>query len=476
MFNTIQEMISYVKKEKIEIIDLKVCDMLGIWHRISITSNKLDESIMEKGIGFDGSSYHFLTVEKSDMVMIPDVSTAYIDPFRSYKTMNVIANIYVIKDNQYLRFSDDPRYVAEKTENLFKKDNISDEILLGPEYEFYVLDHMSYKISDHHLEVKIDSEQAQWSSSKTENNLGLHVRDHGAYHLDSPLDHSYDLRTKVVVEAEKINIPIKYHHSENGGPGQVEIEVNFAGVKEMGDRTMKIKHLLKNTAKSMNKTISFMPKPFSNELGSGMHVHIQLKHQGKYIFFDESGYSGLSKIAHYAIGGILKHAKSLCAFTNPSTNSYKRLVPGFEAPVTLAYATANRSAVIRIPGYTIQEDEKRFELRSPDAMSNPYLCFSAIMMAAYDGIKNKIDPSLLGFGPFDINLYDLPASEQNKLQSLPTNLKEAAEELKKDYEYLLIGDVFSKVMIDNQIKQLLAEDKEISKLPHPKEFELYYNR
>ena len=294
--------------------------------------------------------------------------------------------------------------------------------------------------------------------------------------MDSPLDISYDLRTKVVIEAEKINIPIKYHHSENGGPGQVEIEVNFAGIKEMGDRTMKIKHLLKNTAKEMNKTITFMPKPFSDELGNGMHVHIQLKNKGQYIFYDALGYSGLSKIAHHAIAGILKHAKSLCAFTNPSTNSYKRLVPGFEAPVTLAYATANRSAVIRIPGYTIQEDEKRFELRSPDAMCNPYLAFSAIMLAAYDGIKNKLDPEALGYGPYDINLYDLPESEKNKIEALPTNLKEAAIELEMDHDYLLVNDAFSKVMIQNQIEQLLSEEKVISKLPHPKEFELYYNR
>jgi len=476
MFKTIQDMILYVKKEKIEIIDLKVVDMTGVWHRISITSNKLDESIIEKGIGFDGSSYHFLTVEKSDMVMIPDVTTAYIDPFRLYKTLNVIANIYLIKNNKLIRFSDDPRYIAEKTENLFAQEKISDEILLGPEYEFYVLDHISYNLSNNHLEVRIDSEQAEWNTSKQDHNHGLHVKKHGAYHLDSPLDISYDLRTKVVIEAEKINIPIKYHHSENGGPGQVEIEVNFAGIKEMGDRTMKIKHLLKNTAKEMNKTITFMPKPFSDELGNGMHVHIQLKNKGQYIFYDALGYSGLSKIAHHAIAGILKHAKSLCAFTNPSTNSYKRLVPGFEAPVTLAYATANRSAVIRIPGYTIQEDEKRFELRSPDAMCNPYLAFSAIMLAAYDGIKNKLDPEALGYGPYDINLYDLPESEKNKIEALPTNLKEAAIELEMDHDYLLVNDAFSKVMIQNQIEQLLSEEKVISKLPHPKEFELYYNR
>ncbi|HKL47416.1 MAG TPA: type I glutamate--ammonia ligase [Candidatus Izemoplasmatales bacterium] len=476
MFKNIEELMAYVNEEKIKIIDLKVVDMKGQWHRISITSQKLDGSIMEKGIGFDGSSYGFLTVEKSDMVMIPDLKTAYLDPFKTDKTLTLIANIYIIKNNRFIRYEDDPRYIAEKTEEIFRSNNISDEILLGPEFEFYVLDHISYQTTNSHMEVKIDSQQADWNTKRCEGNLGLQIRKHGAYHLDSPFDSSYELRTKVVLEAEKINIPIKYHHSENGGPGQVEIEVNFAGIKEMGDRTMKLKHLLNNTAINMKKTITFMPKPFADELGNGMHVHIQLKNKGKYVFFDKNGYSNLSKIAHYVIGGILKHAKSLCAFTNPSTNSYKRLVPGFEAPVTVAYATANRSAVIRIPGYAVSQDEKRFELRSPDAMANPYLAYSAIMLAAYDGIKNEIDPSKQGYGPYDINLYDLPDKEKAKIQSLPTNLSEAVQALKDDHDYLLVNDIFSQTMINNHMKKLLEESRLISILPHPKEFELYYHR
>lgn len=476
MFKHIDELIRYVKEEKILIIDLKVVDMKGKWHRISITSQKLDSTIMEKGIGFDGSSYGFLTVEKSDMVMIPDLSTAYIDPFKEDKTLTLIANIFMIKNHQFIRFEDDPRYIAEKTEKLFQEEQISDNILLGPEFEFYVLDHISYQTTNNHMEVRIDSQQADWNTKLCEGNLGLHIPKHGAYHLDSPFDASYDLRTKVVLQAEKINIPIKYHHSENGGPGQVEIEVNFAGIKEMGDRTMKLKHLLNNTAYQMGKTITFMPKPFADELGNGMHVHIQLKHKGQYVFYEKGNYSDLSKLAHYAIGGILKHAKSLCAFTNPSTNSYKRLVPGYEAPVTVAYATANRSAVIRIPGYAVSEDEKRFELRSPDAMANPYLAYSAIMLAAYDGIKNKINPHKEGFGPYDMNLYDLPDNEKAKIQSLPTNLYEAVEALKKDHQYLMVNDCFSQTMIENHMQKLTDEARLISLLPHPKEFELYYHR
>lgn len=476
MLKSIQELIAFCKSEQIKIIDFKVVDLKGRWHRLSITSTKLSEDIMEKGIGFDGSSYGFLTVEKSDMVMIPDVSTAYLDSFKAEKTMVVIADIYKIQNNQMIRFEDDPRYIAEKTEAYMKKEDIADICLLGPEFEFYVLDHISFINTNQHVEVKIDSAQADWNMGNNHTqNLGYHVQNHGAYHLDSPFDASYEFRTKVVLEAEKIGIPVKYHHSENGGPGQVEIEVNFAGIKEMGDRSLKLKNLLNLTAVEMAKTITFMPKPFANECGSGLHVHIQLKKNGKYIMFDESGYSQLSEIALYAIGGILFHAPSLTAITNPSTNSYKRLVPGFEAPVTIGYATANRSAVIRIPGYAIDPSEKRFELRSPDGTCNPYLAYSAIMLAAFDGIKNKRDPLEMGCGPFDTNLYNLSVEELSKIKRLPSSLLEAAEALEKDYEYLLVDDIFSKNIITQHIQRIRKEHYLINKLPHPMEFQLYYH-
>jgi len=476
MFKNINEMIEFVQNENVEIIDLKVVDMIGRWHRLTITSQKLTPDIMEKGIGFDGSSYGFLTVENSDMVMIPDVSSCYLDSYKEHKTIVVIANIYVIRGDKFFRFEDDPRYIAEKTELYMKNEDIADTCLLGPEFEFFVLDHVSYLNTNHHMEVKLDSAQANWNSSDDSyKNIGYTVPHHGGYHVDSPWDASYEFRTKVSIEAEKINIPIKYHHSENGGPGQVEIEVNFAGVKEMADRTMKMKNLLNLTAFKMRKSVTFMPKPFVDECGNGMHVHIQLKKDGKYIMFDKGNYADLSDTAHYMIGGILKHAKAITAITNPSTNSYKRLVPGYEAPVTIGYATANRSAVIRIPGYTIQEDEKRFELRSPDATANPYLAYSAIMMAAFDGVINKIDPSKLGFGPYDFNLYKLSEEEQKGIKTLPTSLMEAAKELENDYQFLLKGNVFTENVIKNHIKRIKQEYLLVSKMPHPIEFEMYYS-
>jgi len=476
MFKNINEMIEYDKKNDVEIIDLKVTDMKGRWHRLSITSTKLVPDIMQKGIGFDGSSYGFLTVEKSDMVMIPDVTSAYHDQHLPRKTLVVVANIYKINGLKLERFEDDPRYVAEKAENFMVEKDIADTCLLGPEFEFFVLDHVSFKTTNQHMEVKLDSEQANWNmGDDSRQNVGMKVAHHGGYHLDSPFDHSYEFRTEVALLAEKINIPIKYHHSENGGPGQVEIEVNFAGIKEMGDRSMKLKNLLNNTAKKLKKTVTFMPKPFSDEYGNGLHVHIQLTKNGEYIMFDKDGYSGLSELSHYAMGGILKHVKAITALTNPSTNSYKRLAPGYEAPVSICYATANRSAVIRIPGYTITADEKRFELRSPDATCNPYLAFSAIMMAAFDGIINKIDPRGT-YGPYDVNLYNLSPEEQAKITSLPTSLLEAANELEKDYLFLLEGGVFSENLIRNHIKKIKDEHYLVNKMPHPIEFELYYNQ
>lgn len=475
LFENIKEMKKYCTDTDVKVIDFKVVDMKGRWHRLSITTQKLSEDILEKGIGFDGSSYGFLTVEKSDMVMIPDVTTGYIDPYKKDKTLVCVANIYKIENGSLVRFEDDPRFIAEKTEEFMKKNDIADTCLLGPEFEFYVLDHISYKNTNNHMEVAIDSNQADWNMGKSDvQNIGHKVRHHGGYHLDSPFDSSYEFRTEIVLNLEDAGVPIKYHHSENGGPGQVEIEVEFSGIKEMGDSTMKIKNMLKNGAFINNRTITFMPKPFVNECGSGFHVHIQLLKDGEFVFYDKEGYSGLSDLAHYAIGGILKHARAITAFTNPSTNSYKRLVPGFEAPVSICYATANRSAVIRIPGYTLTADEKRFELRSPDATCNPYLAFSAIMMAAFDGVINKIDPEKEGFGPYDINLYNLSEEDQEKIKSLPISLLEAAEALENDYEFLLNGGVFTENIIKNHINAIKKEFFLINKMPHPIEFEMYY--
>jgi glutamine synthetase len=476
MFKKKEEVQEYIKSENVEIIDFKIVDMVGKWHHLSITKEKYDEEIYKKGIGFDGSSYGFKSVEKSDMVFIPDIRTAFIDPFAKVKTLVMICNMYTIEKTGLKRYEDDPRYIVEKTKKLLKEKGIADQCELGPEFEFYVLDHISVKNENGNMYVNIDSKQSPWNLEKTqEDNLGIVTPKEGAYHLDKPFDTSSDFRDEVSLLLEKANIPIKYHHSENGSPGQVEVEVDFADIEQMADRTMIIKYFLRNQAYKEGKTITFMPKPFSFEAGNGFHIHFKMKKEGKYIFYKEGGYSDLSDTALYAIGGILKHAPAIMPFSNQSTNSYKRLVPGYEAPVSVCYATANRSAVIRIPGYAVDEDEKRFEVRSPDAMCNPYLTYAAFLLAMIDGIENKIDPEKQGYGPYDVNLYDLDEEEQKKIKSLPTNLIEASQELIKDKDFLTKDKVFSDNLINNQIKRIKEEHNYISKLPHPEEFKLYYN-
>ena len=479
MIKNFAELQALFEKHNIKMVDFKEIDLDGRWHHLSIPVERFSPAILEKGIGFDGSSYGFLTVEKSDMVFIPDITSAFVDPIIETPTVSMIGDIYKIGET-YERFEGDPRYVAEKAEQFMKDANISDNCLFGPEFEFYVLDNLEFRNDINHIEVHLDSAQAAWNAINSpyddiDNNKGYKVMGHKGYHADQPYDISYNLRNKIVRALEDNGIPVKYHHSENGGPGQVEIEIEFATLKEIGDRTQKLKYLVKNIAIQNGKTVTFMPKPFYGECGSGMHVHLQMFNEGAPIFYDEEGYSNLSDIALYAISGILEHSAALTAFTCPSTNSYKRLVPGYEAPVTICFATANRSAVVRIPGYAIKPEDKRFEFRPSDATANPYLCYSAIVMAAIDGIQKKSDPTKLGFGPYDKNMWYLTEEEQKVVKSLPKSLDEAADALEDDYQFLLNGGVFSMDLINNQLKKIRKDAKEISLAPHPLEFQKYYD-
>ena len=480
MFENFTQFNEFIKKNGIKIIDFKEIDLAGRWHHLTIPVERFTRELLKKGIGFDGSSYGFLTVEKSDMVFIPDITSAFHDPIAEIPTVSMIGDIYKITENGYERFEDDPRFVAEKAEKYLLKTGISDYCLFGPEFEFYILDSIEFRIEQNHIEAHLDSEQAQWNTCDSTYdeigyNRGYKVLAHKGYHADMPNDVTFDLRNKMVRVLEDNGIPVKYHHSENGGPGQVEIEVNFSTLKDMGDRTQKLKYIVKNTAIQNGKTVTFMPKPFFGEAGSGMHVHLQMFNKGKPVFYDKKGYSCLSKTALYAIGGILRHSAALMAFTNPSTNSYKRLVPGYEAPVSICFATANRSAVIRIPGYTIEPEDKRFEFRPSDATANPYLCYTSILMAAVDGIINKIDPISCGYGPYDKNMYNLTAAEKKRVKSLPKSLKEAADALARDNGFLLAGGVFSQTIINNQITRILRDEEEESQIPHPVEFKKYFD-
>lgn len=476
MFSQLKEIHDFCRNNAISMIDLKMIDIAGRWRHVTIPAERLDEDVMKYGIGFDGSNYGYAKVEKSDMVFIPDLSSAHVDPFADTPTLTMIGNVLVIDDNGNKPFAEYPRNVALRAEEYLRETKIADRMLIAPEFEFYILDQVSYECSPNKVFYSLDTPQAEWNSGIGHyNNSGYHVPLKGGYHITPPHDTTYDLRSKMCLLLEDWGVNVKYHHHEVGSPGQLEIEVELGTVTEMADKTMIIKYVVKNAAAAANKTATFLPKPIFSEAGSGMHVHMLLIKDGKPLFYDESGYSGLSREAHWFIGGLLKHARSLCALTNPSTNSYKRLVPGFEAPVTIGYATSNRSAVIRIPAYAKSPEAKRFEIRSPDATCNPYYAYAAILMAGIDGILNKIDPRENGWGPYDFNLYELSEEEQKKLASLPKSLPEALDALEEDNEYLTRGGVFPKDLLKRWIRLKRAEADKINRIPHPAEFACYYD-
>ncbi len=475
MFKTVQETHEYCAQTGIRMVDFMMIDLNGRWRHLAMPIERLTEDTMVHGIGFDGSNYGFAPVESSDMVFIPDLSSAYVDPFAEVPTLAMIGDVYVISLPENYRFDQDPRNVALHAEEYMRKTGVADEMRIGPEYEFHVFDHVSYSINPNEMGFSVDANQAEWNSGTPYGNLGYKVPGHGGYHIAPPADVLNGFRSRVTLMMEDQGIGVKYHHHEVGGSGQVEIEVEFGGMLEMADKTMMTKYLVKNAAIEEDRTVTFMPKPIFGEAGNGMHVHMHLFKDGKPLFYDENGYSQLSDTAHYFIGGLLTHARALCAFTNPSTNSYKRLVPGYEAPVTIGYATSNRSSVIRIPAYAKTPETKRFELRCPDATCNPYYAYAAILMAGLDGIKNKIDPEKAGFGPYDFNLYNLSPEEQAKLEQLPRTLDQALDALEADHDFLLEGGVFPERLIQIWIANKRAEAAEYNTMPQPIEFKMYYD-
>jgi len=365
--------------------------------------------------------------------------------------------------------------VAVHAEEYLKSTGIADEMRIGPEFEFHVFDHVSYSTAPNHTGFRIDTEQAEWNTGDEKFNLGYKLPKKSGYHAAPPQDRLYDFRNRVSLMLEEAGIAVKYHHHEVSGSGQLEIEVEFGGLREMADKTMLAKHIIKNQAIAENRTATFMPKPVFGEAGNGMHVHMHLFKDNKPLFYDADGYSGLSRTAHYFMGGILKHAKALCAFTNPSTNSYKRLTPGFEAPVTIGYATSNRSSVIRIPAYAKTPETKRFELRNPDGTCNPYYAYSAILMAGLDGIRQKTDPQAEGFGPYDFNLYDISDEEKAKIKQLPRSLDEALDALESDKAFLTKGGVFPEKLIEIWVKNRRADALRHNLMPSAVEYEMYFD-
>jgi len=475
MFNNLEQVKRFCEENDISMVDFMMVDLDGRWRHLTIPAARFSEETLIYGVGFDASNYGYAPVEKSDMVFVPDLKSAYIDAFAKIPTLAMIGDVMVIGLPDNRMFEQYPRTVAARASEYMINTGIADEFRLGPEFEFHVFDHVSYNVEPNASHYFVDTEQAAWNTGYEGENLGYKMPLKGGYHMAMPMDRLSGFRSHVTMLMEKQGILVKYHHHEVGGPGQLEIEVEMDALLEMADKTMLTKYLIKNAAFAENKTATFMPKPIFGEAGNGMHVHLQLFKDGDPLFYDEQGYSQLSDTALHFMGGLLTHARALCAFTNPGTNSYKRLVPGYEAPVTIGYATSNRSSVIRIPAYAKGPMHKRFELRSPDGTCNPYYAFSAILMAGLDGVQKRIDPAKEGYGPYDFNLYNLSEDEQKKLKQLPRTLDEALDALEADYEFLLAGGVFPKKLIEVWNDKKRRDSRRFNQLPHPVEFDMYYD-
>ena len=473
MAKNAQDILNLIKEEGIQMVDFKIVDIHGQYRHVTIPASQFSEETIKDGIGFDASNYGYAVVEKSDMVFIPDLDTAMTDPFCDIPTLSITGNAMIIDYPENRPLDQYPRNIVHAAEQYMRDLGIADTMLILPEFEFYLFDQVGWNVSANSIGMAIDVDQAHWNSESE--GRGVVIPPQKGYHVAKPFDRSYECRSEMCLEMEKAGIPIKYHHPEVGAAGQFEIEPMLGEMSKMADATMMIKYIIHNTALKYGKTATFMPKPVYGEAGNGMHVHMLLLKDGEPVFSDDNGYAHLSETAHYFMGGLLKHISSLCAITNPSTNSFKRLIPGFEAPVTVGYATSNRSAVIRIPAYAKTPSLRRFELRNPDATCNPYLCYAAILMAGLDGIKHKIDPHANGWGPYDVNLYHLPEEEKAKLQALPTSLDQALDALEADHDYLTAGGVFPEHLIKNFIAGKRKECLEMAAIPHPAEFDRYFN-
>lgn len=465
-----REVLEFAKKNKVQIVDLKFVDLIGTWQHFSIPVNELTEGLFKDGSGLDGSSIRgWKAINNSDMLVVPDPETACLDPFCAVPTLSLVGNVVdPITRETYDR---DPRFVAQKAEKHLQSTKIGDISYWGPEAEFFIFDHARYDQTSHSGYYFIDSDEGVWNMGQEGVNLGGKIRHKEGYFPVPPTDTQQDIRSEMILEMERAGISIEKHHHEVATAGQAEIDIRFDSLVRTADKMMMYKYIVKNVARRHGKTVTFMPKPIFGDNGSGMHTHQSIWKEGKPLFAGKE-YAGVSQLCLNYIGGILKHAPALAAFTNPTTNSYKRLTPGFEAPVLLAYSSRNRSAGIRIPMYSPSPKAKRIEVRFPDPGANPYLAFAAMLMAGLDGIENKINPG----EPAEKDLYDLEAKEASKIRTMPGSLDEALNHLEKDHQFLLKGGVFSEDLIEAWIGYKRTKEVDTMRLrPHPYEFFLYYD-
>jgi glutamine synthetase len=468
------QVLEFAKKNNVVMVDFKFTDWPGTWQHFSVPAHELEESSFEDGYGFDGSSIRgWQSIEASDMLIIPNPKTAILDPFTEHPTLSMVCDI--VDPITRERYSRDPRWIATKVVNYLNMSGIGDQIFFGPEAEFFVFDSARYRTQSNMGFYEVDSVEGVWNSDREDffgqRNLGHKPRHKEGYFPVAPVDTLQDIRTEMCLMMEKLGIVVEAQHHEVATGGQCEIDMRFAPIVEMADQLMLYKYIVKNIARRHGKTATFMPKPLFEDNGSGMHCHQSIWKEGQPLFAGD-GYAGLSEIGLHYIGGILKHARSIAAFTNPCTNSYKRLVPGFEAPVNLAYSSRNRSASCRIPMYSPSPKAKRVEVRFPDPSCNPYLAFAAMAMAGIDGIENKIDPG----EPLDKNIYALSPEELASVPLMPGSLSEALDNLEQDMDFLVKGDVFTADAIEKWISYKRENEVDPVRIrPHPHEFELYYD-
>lgn len=468
---TPKQVLALIKEKKVVAVDLRFMDFPGMWQHFTVPTIEIDEDTFENGKGFDGSSIRgWQAINESDMLVVPQANTAFIDPFCAQPTLVMICNIQdPLTRQDYTR---DPRNIARKAVQFMKDSGLADTCFIGPEAEFFLFNDVRYDANEHEAYYHLDSNEGIWNSGRQENpNLGYKLRYKEGYFPTPPSDALMDIRTEMMLHMQSCGIHIEAQHHEVATAGQCEIDMRFDEMVTMGDKMCIYKYVVKNTAKKYGMSACFMPKPLYKDNGSGMHTHISLWKGGQNLFAGD-GYAGLSKTAMHAIGGILKHAPAILGFSNPTTNSYKRLVPGYEAPVNLAYSRRNRSASIRIPMYSTSPKAKRLEFRCPDPSCNPYLSFAALLMAALDGIEKKIDPGQ----PLDVNIYDLDPQQAASIPQTPGSLEDALTALRNDHSFLTRGDVFTSDVIDTWIDYKMEREVDALRMrPHPYEFMMYYD-
>jgi glutamine synthetase len=461
---------AFVKEHNVQMLDLRFTDIPGLWHHVSYPIGQLSESSFEEGFGMDGSSIRgWAAIHESDMLLVPDASTYVLDPFTEASTLVMVCDVIDPVTKQ--RYDRDPRYIAKKAEMYLASTGLADTAYFGAEAEFFIFDNIRFDQNEHEGYYFIDAEEGRWNSGRVENNLGYRPRYKEGYFPVPPTDHYQDLRTEMALTMQNCGLVVECHHHEVATGGQTEIDLKFDSLIKSADAMMLYKYIAKNVAYQYGKTVTFMPKPLFQDNGSGMHTHQSLWKGGKPLFAGD-GYAGMSQMALWYIGGLIKHGPALSAIIAPTTNSYKRLVPGFEAPVNLAYSRRNRSAACRIPMYSASPKAKRVEFRPPDPSCNPYLAFAAMLMAGLDGIESKIDPGQ----PLDKDIYDLGPEELAKVPSMPGSLESALDALARDYQFLLKGDVFTEEMLNTYIDY--KREKEVNAMrlrPHPYEFQMYYD-